>query len=423
MSEVTTVPVILLSIIIVLSVIGASLASIIMAALTRITRSQAAEAQADQKGGKHIARIVDRRPAAQAMTSGIRSLIVVVLGASLAVLLGMLIHNFWLHMLAVIVVAALLLLLGYTLMPPSIGYKYPVRMIRLGGGMLWLLTKVGAVFITRRDHQDDDEHEHASEDRLAVMVEHVSESEALEDDERDLLNSVFELSRTMVREVMVPRTDMIAITVDENLDKAMSLFTRSGYSRVPVIGENSDDIQGVIYLKDIIRRIHHRSGTEDLLVSDVMREAVFIPETKMVDDLLAEMRRDAVHIALVVDEYGGIAGLVTIEDLLEELVGEMVDEHDRAEPEVEELSDGTFRIPARMPIDDLAELFEIMIEEDDVDTAGGLFTKALGRIPIVGSEANTWGLHLAADRFEGRRKRLSTMIATRAVEVELEEDE
>lgn len=415
MSDVTNVPVVLVVVIAIVAVLGASLASVILAALTRITRAQAAEAQADLKGGLYIARIVDRRPAAQAMTVGLRSFFIVILGVSLAVLFGLVIHNFWFLMFAALVVAVMLLLLGYTVLPPAMGYRYPVRMIRFGGRFLWLLTKFGSVFITRKD-ADDDEHETESEDRLAVMVEHVAESEALEDDERDLLNSVFELSRTMLREVMVPRTDMITITTDESLDRAMSLFTRSGYSRVPVIGDSSDDIHGVIYLKDIIRRVHHRSGTEDLTVADVMREAVFIPETNMVDDVLAEMRRDAVHIALVVDEYGGIAGLVTIEDLLEELVGDMVDEHDRAEPEVEQIDAGVYRIPARLPIDDLAELFDIKIAEDDVDTAGGLLTKALGRIPIVGSAARTWGLHMAADRFEGRRKRLSTIVVHEAKE-------
>nr|WP_275587066.1 hemolysin family protein [Arcanobacterium pluranimalium] len=220
---------------------------------------------------------------------------------------------------------------------------------------------------------------------------------------------------------MVPRTDMISIGEDESVDRAFSLFARSGFSRVPVIGDSVDDLRGVLYLKDAIRRVHHRVNPKEITVADVMRKPVFVPETKMVDALLHEMQANSVHIALVVDEYGGIAGLVTIEDLLEELVGEMVDEHDVAHPEVEALDDGTFRVPARLPIDDLGELFGLSIEDDDVDTAGGLLAKALGRVPITGSRTKVQGLELAADRFEGRRKRLATIIASLAPEENIDE--
>ena len=143
-----------------------------------------------------------------------------------------------------------------------------------------------------------------------------------------------------------------------------------------------------------------------------MREAVFIPEMKPVDDVLHDMQAKYFHMALVVDEYGGIAGLVTIEDLLEELVGEMVDEHDQAAPEVERLEDGVYRVPARLPIDELGDLFGLAIDDEDVDTAGGLLAKGLGQIPILGSETDILGLHLVAERFEGRRKRLATLIAS-----------
>lgn len=215
----------------------------------------------------------------------------------------------------------------------------------------------------------------------------------------------------MVREVMVPRTDMITVHEDTLLESAQTLFVRSGYSRIPVVGDTVDDVAGVLYSKDIVRRTHRRLDTDDLTVKDVMREAVFVPEMKPVDDVLHDMQAKYFHMALVVDEYGGIAGLVTIEDVLEELVGEMVDEHDQAAPEIEQLDTGVFRVPARLPIDELGELFGLLIEDEDVDTAGGLLAKGLGQIPILGSETDILGLHLVADRFEGRRKRLASVIA------------
>lgn len=254
------------------------------------------------------------------------------------------------------------------------------------------------------------------------MVERVSQSVVLDENDRELLQSVFDLNHTLVREVMVPRTDMVTIGGDASLDKAMSLFTRSGFSRVPVVGETTDDLLGVVYLKDVLSRTHLRADAGGLTVDDLMRDPVFVPETKVVDDLMRDMQADQVHIALVVDEYGGIAGLVTIEDIVEELVGEISDEHDRAVPEVDVLADGVFRVPARLPIGELGDLFGVKLDDDDVDTVGGLFAKLIGRVPIAGSTACVGGIHLSAERFQGRRRRLATIVARRAHE-EGEDDE
>ena len=252
------------------------------------------------------------------------------------------------------------------------------------------------------------------------MVERVSDSTVLDESDRELLQSVFDFNHTLVREVMVPRTDMVSIGIDAPLDKAMSLFTRSGFSRVPAVGESADDLHGVVYLKDVLRR-WLRGNTESLTVADLMREPVFVPETKVVDDLMREMQANQVHIALVVDEYGGIAGLVTIEDLVEELVGEISDEHDRSAPEVDVVEEGVYRVPARLPIADLGELFGVKLDDDDVDTVGGLFAKLIGRVPIAGSRASIGGISLTADRFQGRRRRLWTVLARREDEGESDE--
>ncbi|OZB48455.1 MAG: hypothetical protein B7X40_07120, partial [Cellulomonas sp. 14-74-6] len=184
--------------------------------------------------------------------------------------------------------------------------------------------------------------------------------------------------------------------------------------------ESVDDVRGVLYLKDVVSRLapdRPRDAAElDVPVSALVRPAVFVPESKPVDDLLRELRDGASHMAMVVDEYGGIAGLVTIEDALEEIVGELTDEHDRTAPTVQDLGDGVFRVPARMGRDELGELFGLEVEDEDVDTAGGLLAKALGMVPLPGSAGDIHGLHLVADRAEGRRRRLATVLVSRTVE-------
>jgi CBS domain containing-hemolysin-like protein len=237
--------------------------------------------------------------------------------------------------------------------------------------------------------------------------------DALEDEDAELLRGVVNLGDTLAREVMVPRTDMVTIASGTPLRKAMLLFMRSGFSRVPVIGENTDDVRGLLYLKDVVRATWDHQDALETDVDDLMREPVFLPESVPADDLLRRMQDEVFHMAIVIDEFGGVAGLVTIEDALEEIVGELTDEHDRAEPQVVDLGDGRFRVPARLAIDELGELFDIEIEDDDVDTAAGLLTKALGKVPIPGSTAAAHGLTLTAERAEGRRRRLTWLLVER----------
>ena len=235
----------------------------------------------------------------------------------------------------------------------------------------------------------------------------------IEAEEREMLHSVFELGDTLAREVMVPRTDMVSIDDDRTARAAMSLFLRSGFSRIPVLGKDVDDVVGLLYLKDVMRRLNADPDAGTLPVTELMRPMVFVPESKPVDDLLREMQLDHAHFAVVVDEYGGTAGLVTIEDILEEIVGEITDEYDREAPEVENLDDGRVRVAATMHVDDLAELFEVDLEEDEVDTVGGLIAKELGRVPILGSTCEVAGLRLTAERMSGRRHRIATVIVER----------
>jgi CBS domain containing-hemolysin-like protein len=231
-----------------------------------------------------------------------------------------------------------------------------------------------------------------------------------------MIHSVFELGDTVVREVMVPRTDMVTMDQETTLRQAMSLFLRSGFSRIPVVGDGPDDVLGLLYFKDVARRVYRDAKAARLPAHHQMRPAHYIPDSKPVDDLLREMRRDQIHFAVVIDEYGGTAGLVTIEDILEEIVGEIDDEYDREAPGVEELEDGSTRVPATMHVDDLAELFDVSLEEDEVDTVGGLLGKIIGLVPIPGSRGEIAGLTLTAERMAGRRHRIATVIVRRVAD-------
>jgi len=255
----------------------------------------------------------------------------------------------------------------------------------------------------------------ASEIELREVVDLAQQRGVVADDERRMIQSVFELGDTPAREVMVPRTEMVWIESDKTAAQATSLAIRSGHSRMPVIGEDVDDVLGVVYLKDLVRRTYYSAvAARDITVAEVMRPAVFIPDSKPLDDLLNEMQRDRVHMALLVDEYGVTAGLVTIEDILEEIVGEIADEYDTDEvAPVEDLGDKMFRVSARLPIEDVGELYDIEFDEDlDVDTVGGLVALKLGRVPLPGSEVMSHGLRLRAEgeRDPRGRVRISTVL-------------
>jgi CBS domain containing-hemolysin-like protein len=222
-----------------------------------------------------------------------------------------------------------------------------------------------------------------------------------------------------VREVMVPRTDVVYIERTKTLRQAMSLFLRSGYSRIPVAGEDLDEIVGFAYLKDVVKRVFDRQAAETTEhVDSVMRPVFHVPDSKPVDDLLREMQALRRHIAVVVDEYGGTAGIVTIEDILEEIVGEITDEFDTEDPGVQELPDGSKRVSARFPVDDLDEILGGQFEDDDIESVGGLLAKHLGKVPIPGSSVEVQGWLFAAEEAKGRRNRIGTVLITPVVHQE-----
>jgi len=254
----------------------------------------------------------------------------------------------------------------------------------------------------------------SSEEQLLSMVDEATELEVLEEDDRELIHSIFEFNDTVVREVMIPRTDMITIDGDATMGAAMGLFLGRGVSRMPVLGDDIDEVRGVLYLRDVARVVYEGTLDADTLTAaELARPALFVPESQKADSLLRQMQLESNHLAMVVDEYGGIAGLATLEDLIEELVGDISDEYDHEVPEVEDLGGGRYRVSARLAIDELGDLFDLELEDDEVDSVGGLITKVLGRLPIPGARAEFSGLILTADRTEGRRKRLSTVLVER----------
>jgi len=253
-----------------------------------------------------------------------------------------------------------------------------------------------------------------SEIEIREMVDAAEAQGTVDHEERDMIASVFALGDTVAREVMVPRTAMVWVSADTLADEAKHVALRSGFSRIPVIGEDLDDMRGVVYLKDLVRL----ENGADPEVGEVMRAVSFVPDSKPVDDLLREMQTARIHIAVVVDEYGGTAGLVTIEDILEEIVGEITDEYDQELPPVSWLDDRTARVTARLSPEDLAELFDVDLPEVDVDTVAGLLAAELGKVPLAGDRARLAGLELTAEGTVGRRNRIETVRVARLPEAD-----
>jgi CBS domain containing-hemolysin-like protein len=257
-----------------------------------------------------------------------------------------------------------------------------------------------------------------SEEEIRAMAEAGSEEGAIEEGEKEMIHSIFEFGDTVVREVMTPQPDIVAVNASSSLDEVLDLVIRHGYSRIPVYAEDRDEIIGIVYAKDVLRELH--SGQDGRSLQELARRAYFVPESKKVADLLREMQQEKVHVAIVVDEYGSIAGLVTLEDLLEEIVGEIADEYDREEPQVEPAGDGRYRVNARLPVDELNELLEAELPDDEWDTVGGLMMGILGRLPTQGEKVEFEGLRFTAERVQGRRisKVLIERLPKRAVPVE-----
>jgi len=325
----------------------------------------------------------------------------------------------------VLLTIAMMVVVSYVLVgvgPRTLGRQHPYRLALAGAGVVRVLGRVfgplasllillGNVLTPGRGFREGP---FASEVELRELVDIAEQRGVVEHGEREMIQSVFQLGDTIAREVMVPRTEIVWIEHAKSVPQALALALRSGFSRIPVIGENVDDIVGVVYLKDLARRAQDAERAKTTRVEEVMRSPAFVPESKPVDELLREMQAHRSHIAIVIDEYGGTAGLVTIEDILEEIVGEITDEYDDEKPPIERIDADTARVTARLSVEDLADLFDVELpDRDDVETVGGLLAERLGRVPIPGATARVNGLELVAESAGGRRNRVDTVLVRR----------
>ncbi|HUL24161.1 MAG TPA: hemolysin family protein [Streptosporangiaceae bacterium] len=334
-----------------------------------------------------------------------------------AVLLHWLGSGWQAFLIAVAVMTAMLYLVA-GIAPRMLGRRRETRLAAAAAGVLYpvvrILGPLPRVLLAVTPGRGSRDGARASEEELRGLVDLLAQRRVIEPGESAMMQSVFELGETIAREVMVPRTDMVFVERAKTVRQALSLALRSGFSRIPVVGANEDDVIGIAYLKDLVEHIEKNPDADPVAkVESAMRPATFVPESKPVDALLREMQARQIHLAIVIDEYGGTAGLVTIEDILEEIVGEITDEYDQEQPTVDWLAPGRARVTARLPVTDLEELFGVSIEAEDVETVGGLLAYALGRVPIAGSVATVAGLTLTAESLEGRRNRIGTVTVER----------
>ncbi|MGJ9411269.1 hemolysin family protein [Aeromicrobium sp. CF4.19] len=413
----------------------AGLLASIDAAVSSFSRARAEElAQHDRGGAERLVAIIDDPAPVLNSVLLLRVLCETASIVLVAIVVTEHVDGLWVQLAVAI---AIMVVVSYVLIgvgPRTLGRQHSEAIALAAAGPVALLTSllgplpkllilIGNALTPGRGFREGP---FASEVEVRELVDLAAATSVIESDESKMIQSVFELGDTIVREVMVPRPDLVFIEAGKTLRQATSLCLRSGYSRVPVIGENLDEVVGMAYLKDLTKRVfdsHQAESTER--VESIMRPVLFVPDTKHADDLLKEMQAQRTHVAVVVDEFGGTSGMVTIEDILEEIVGEITDEYDSEPEELERLSDGSIRVSARFDIDDLAEIVELDLEDEDVDSVGGLMAKHLGKVPIPGSEVEVDGLlRMRAEAPSGRRNRIGRVRVWRLdIEGEAEEIE
>ncbi|MDQ1748637.1 MAG: magnesium and cobalt exporter, family [Frankiaceae bacterium] len=401
-----------------LLVVVAAFLSMAEAALSRVSRTRARElVAAGRRGAARLVLVVtDPAPPLNVLLL-LRTLAEMLATTMVAVAFDRALDSVWQ---ALLVAGGVMTVVDYVVVgvgARTIGRQHPERvglatawsayvLTKLLGPLPRVLIALGNVLTPGKGFREGP---FTSEAELRELVDLAEQGRVIESEEREMIHSVFELGDTLTREVMVPRTDMVWIERGKTVRQALSLALRSGFSRIPVIGDNEDDIVGVAYLKDLARRVYEDEDRSEK-VDEVMRPTYFIPDSKPVDELLREMQAKQVHVAIVIDEYGGTAGLVTIEDIIEEIVGEIADEYDRESPRTETLDDGSLRVNVRVPIDDVEEMFGTSFDVEDVETVGGLLASALGRVPIPGATVTIQGLTFVAESAKGRRNRVGTVL-------------
>nr|BAH90112.1 putative hemolysin [uncultured bacterium] len=398
------------------------------AALYSFSKARA-EALVDEgrSGAKRLVSITADPPPYLNTTLFVRLLCEIGAIALVAVVVFSNIAENWLRLLIVIGSMVLVSFVLWGVAPRTLGRQHSDKVAMAASGPLSLVTTVlgplpqllillGNALTPGRGFADGP---FSTEAELREMVDKAVASDLIEAEEHKMIHSVFDLGDTLVKEVMVPRTAVVFIEENKTLRQAMSLALRSGFSRIPVTGEGGlDDIVGVLYIKDVMKRVYDNANSQTAeKVGSMMREPVWCPDSKPVDDLLKDMQASRSHLVIVIDEFGGMAGLATIEDILEEIVGEIVDEFDDSElPPFEQLGPDRFRVSSRLPVDELGDLFGLELDDEDVDSVGGLMAKQLNLVPIPGSVVRVHGLEFVAERGKGRRNQIGTLLVTRAAD-------
>ncbi len=377
----------------------------------------------DGRNARQLARIAENPDVHVNAVAFIRVLAETAAAVLVTVAFSNLIGNIWWAMLAaaVLMTGITFVLVGAS--PRSFGRQHAPRLLRANApivrGVRIILGPLaqGLVALGNRVTPGAGRSSFTSEEQLLSMVDEAASNDLIEADDRDLIHSVFDFTDQFVRAVMVPRTEMVTVDAAASTSDAMALFLERGVSRVPVVDDEADDVVGVLYLKDLVQfAFRDEIGWRAASIRPIARPATFVPESMRAETLLQQMKRDAVHVCLVIDEHGGISGLVTLEDLIEELVGEISDEYDQVATEVVELGEGRYRVSARLSLEDVGDLFGLELEDEDVDSIGGLLGKALGQVPQPGAMAAVGPLILTGGASRGRGRGIATVFVERAPE-------
>lgn len=403
-------------------IILAQLTAAAEAALSSFSRARAERLVAEGRpGGQRVQRIMEDPPRYLNTALFFRTVCEITTIVLVALVVFGLVEPTWQRLL---VTAGIMIVVSYVfwgVAPRTLGQQHHDRVACALAGPLVLLTTVLGPFPrllilignALTPGKGFEEGPFATEAELRELVDLAAKSEVIQSGESRMIHSVFDLGDTIVREVMVPRTDMVFIEDYKTLRQAVSLALRSGFSRIPVIHDGLDDVVGVLYLKDVIKRVYDSPDAQTSeRVASMMRKPVWVPDSKPIDELLREMQLKRVHLVIAVDEFGGTAGMVSIEDILEEIVGEITDEYDEENTNISDLGGGRYRVSSRLPLDELGDLFGIKLEDEDVETVGGLMAKQLNKVPIAGSVVRINGLQLVAERPIGRRNKIGTVLVS-----------
>ena len=394
---------------ILLLVLLAALLTMAQTAIDRVSRGKAHHlVQEKKKGSQYLLRIVED-PARYMNVMWLLTLVAQVTAAVLAT--GLAIDAFSRAGEVVAAVAVTVVLYVVAVLPPkAIAVQHTDRCACAVARSIYLLGKVlrplSRVLVIASNFmmlllpgRRMPEGPFVTDEDLRQLVD-IDDDEESEEEEQELIHSVFEFSDTIVREVMVPRPDMVVLSSDATIEQALETITQAGYSRIPIFEGDIDNIVGVLYAKDLLKRSTEDGSTK---AASLGRAPLYVPEQKKLAELLREMQEQRVHMAIVIDEYGGTAGLVTIEDLVEEIVGEIVDEYDKEDPLVEPLGGGALRVDAKLGIDEVNELLGVELPDDDWDTVGGLVYELTGRVPVPGETVRFASIEFQTERVTGRR--------------------